>query len=474
MASGTCRVAVAACVVSLMCSIAAAQVPHSSHVWVVTEENRSYEDVVSSMPYLMSLANQYGLATQYYADMHNSLSALMHLTAGQTITLNDDTTLTFNTDNLVREMLPLGLTFKSYQEELPYAGFLGLSYEEYVKRHNPLVYFSDVANSSLKYDSVPFSQLASDLASGATANFNYITPDLLDDAHDGTMQQADYWLSQHIPAIMARPEFQAGGDGLMFLVFDEGNISGDSRCSATISSGCGGRTATVVVGPRVKRGFQSSTWYDHESLLKTVCLALGVANCPGYAKNARPMADFFGTPPSTEPMNMVLTSPIAGGSSSSTVSVAGCATSKYPITGWYIYVDSVTAWHTSNWVQCINTSVSAGAGTHTLTVRAWDNTGAYTSQYPTVTVSAPITVKMSSPYDGETVGPYVQVIASATSNNPITGWVIYVDGVSVWRGGAVSSVNQWIGITPGTHQFVVRAWDSTGAYASGSAKVYLP
>jgi hypothetical protein len=81
---------------------------------------------------------------------------------------------------------------------------------------------------------------------------------------------------------------------------------------------------------------------------------------------------------------------------------------------------------------------------------------------------------MSSPYDGETVGPYVQVVASASSSNGLTGWVVYVDGVSVWRGGAVPSINQWIGVKPGTHQFVVRAWDSSGAYASANAKVYLP
>ncbi len=93
-------------------SAVVAEVPHSSHVWIISEENRSYESVAASMPYLMSLANKYGLATQYYADMHNSPSALMHLTAGQTITLNDNTTATFSAANLVRQMLPAGLMRK--------------------------------------------------------------------------------------------------------------------------------------------------------------------------------------------------------------------------------------------------------------------------------------------------------------------------------------------------------------------------
>src|SRR5439155_949358 len=44
------------------------------HVFVVTEENTDYVDVTtSSMPYLMGLAAQYGLATQYYANTHPSI-----------------------------------------------------------------------------------------------------------------------------------------------------------------------------------------------------------------------------------------------------------------------------------------------------------------------------------------------------------------------------------------------------------------
>src|SRR2546422_3324401 len=40
-----------------------------NHVFWVLEENTDYASVTtSSMPYLMGLAAQYGLATQYYAD----------------------------------------------------------------------------------------------------------------------------------------------------------------------------------------------------------------------------------------------------------------------------------------------------------------------------------------------------------------------------------------------------------------------
>ena len=43
--------------------------PAFEHVFIVMEENRSYERVIDSAgtPYLQSLAHEYGLATQYYA-----------------------------------------------------------------------------------------------------------------------------------------------------------------------------------------------------------------------------------------------------------------------------------------------------------------------------------------------------------------------------------------------------------------------
>ena len=118
------RIATTLIIAALVCTCAYAQVPHSNHVWILTEENHSYENVVAAIPYLVSMGNQYGTATAYYADMHNSLATLIHLVAEQTVTTNNQTTASFDVDNLVRVMLPRGLTFRSYQEGLPYPGFL--------------------------------------------------------------------------------------------------------------------------------------------------------------------------------------------------------------------------------------------------------------------------------------------------------------------------------------------------------------
>src|SRR5262249_54845121 len=120
-----------------------AQVPRSQDVWIITEENHSYEDVIGNpqMPYFNSLASQYALTENYYSPQHNSLTALMWLVAGQQVTLDNSTMGCFTVNNLVRQLLSKGYTWRAYQEDLPYAGFQGLYAGHYVRRHNPLIDF---------------------------------------------------------------------------------------------------------------------------------------------------------------------------------------------------------------------------------------------------------------------------------------------------------------------------------------------
>src|SRR5579885_2805147 len=123
----------------LLSSIAWAQtqVPQSRHVWIITEENHSFEAVIGNhdMPYYNSLAAKYGLATQYYSEQHNSISALMWLVAGQPVTSDNSTTNCFDVNNIVRQLIGQGYSWRSYQEDLPFAGFAGVSFANYVRRH---------------------------------------------------------------------------------------------------------------------------------------------------------------------------------------------------------------------------------------------------------------------------------------------------------------------------------------------------
>lgn len=260
-------------------------VPASSHVFLVMEENHSYSSVINSasMPYFNSLASKYGLAVQYYANTHPSIGNYFMLTAGAIITNDDSLCSTISNDNVVRHLLTAGKTWKSYAESLPYAGYTGCSTGEYAKKHNPLAFFSDVANSTEKYNLVPFTQFSKDLASNALPNFSFIVPNLSDDAHDGTLTQADNWLKANIAPLISSTTFQK--DGILMIVFDE---SYDSDTAYG-----GGHVAAIVIGPKVKGGRKPTTLYQHQSTLKTLMEALGVPTYPGAAGSAPAITGVF-------------------------------------------------------------------------------------------------------------------------------------------------------------------------------------
>ena len=260
--------------------------PTFAHVVLLVEENHSYSDVInnSSMPYLNSLASQYGLATQYFANAHPSLPNYLMLTTGQMETTLDSFTGTIDDDNVVRELVKAGKSWKAYVESIPSAAYLGNDSGAYVKRHNPFAYLSDLQNSSSQAANlVPFTQFASDLANNALPQYAFIAPNLDDDAHDGTLAQADSWLQANIAPLLANSAFQ--DSGLLIVTFDEGDQS-------DINHG-GGQVACVLIGTTVKPGYKSTTLYQHQSLLRLIMASSGVNNFPGAAANAPDMTEFF-------------------------------------------------------------------------------------------------------------------------------------------------------------------------------------
>jgi phosphatidylinositol-3-phosphatase len=255
------------------------------HVVLVVEENQNYSQVVgnATMPYLNGLIAKYGLATQYYANTHPSIGNYFMLTAGQLITSDDTFTGVVNDDNIVRELLAAGKTWKSYAEGLPSVGYTGADVYPYVKRHNILAFFSDVIDSSTQVNNlVPFSEFSTDVSNGSLPNFSFVVPNLLDDAHDGPLPAADVWLAHNIDPLISSPAFQK--DGLLIIVFDE---------AGTDSSHGGGRVAVVIISPKAKAGYQSTTLYQHQSTLRLILKGLGITTFPGASAQAPDMSEFF-------------------------------------------------------------------------------------------------------------------------------------------------------------------------------------
>jgi len=259
--------------------------PAAAHVIVVVEENHSYSQVIgnSSMPYLNGLASQYGLATQYFGDVHPSIGNYLMLTTGVPETLNDAFTGSISDDNVVRELVKANKSWHSYAEGLPSVGYVGGDVYPYLRHHNPFTYLTDVNGTSQASNLVPFSQFAGDVGSGNLPDYSFVVPNAVDDAHEGTLAQADAWLQANIDPLIKSSAFQKSG--VLIIVFDESVMT-------DLSNG-GGHVAMVVVGPNAKKGFQSTTMYQHQSTLRLVLSTLGVNSFPGATAAAPDMGEFF-------------------------------------------------------------------------------------------------------------------------------------------------------------------------------------
>jgi len=304
----------------LALSASASMAQTSSHVFVVVLENRSDSEAMKYMPYLSGLANQYSRSLQAYSPSHGSFLAYLELAAGaapmngHADNLNcdgDGCVQPYGKDNLVRELTNLGKTWRGYFQSMPYQGYMGYQDGEYVRRHNAFPTLLDVVKSyDQQQNMVPWTDnLAHDLATNNVANYTWLIPDLAHDGHDPpddtetALHNADVYLSQQLPALLNSKYFQPGGDGVLLVTFDESDLQGDDSCSETQKTGCGGHIFFALIGPRVKRSYQSSTHMMQNDMLRGTCDLLGIKSCPGDGASVPGLAEFFKgvTPPFVAP-----------------------------------------------------------------------------------------------------------------------------------------------------------------------------
>jgi len=282
-------------------------IPSDRHpVVVVMLENHAYSSMYLSpyMPYLTALTRQYGVAQKFYANGHYSIGNYMFQTFGRVETTNDnynpDRQGYFSDDNIVRHLLMLGKTYKTYQENIDVAGSTEMVSKDglYVRRHNPLSYTSEFGNMTEAQRAlveVPFTQFSADLSFHQLPDFSFVTPNMINNAHNGSdpaaLQAADTWLQKNIfRPLLTDPKFQQTG---MLVVSVDESLDTDCQPSSTCpplpeytpycASNCsrgGGHILTVVIGPNVGPNFKSNTPFMHESTLKSMLRALGSSTFP--------------------------------------------------------------------------------------------------------------------------------------------------------------------------------------------------
>jgi phosphatidylinositol-3-phosphatase len=269
-------------------------IPTFRHVFIIMMENEAIDLILGNpkAPYINSLAQQYGVAANYYGITHPSLPNYIAAISGDTQGISRNCNDCFvDAPNIVDQLEGAGKTWKAYMESMPSPCFVGDSADQlYRQKHNPFIYFDNIRNNPARCDRiVPFTQFAADLQANALPDYVWITPNMCNSMHDCSLETGDTWLQTWISQIIAAPAWQQ--NGILFLTFDESNSSDDSGCCEYAA---GGHILTMVISPQAKPAYQSQIAYDHYSLLRTIEQSwnmplLGKANCDC----SQPMADFF-------------------------------------------------------------------------------------------------------------------------------------------------------------------------------------
>ena len=243
----------------------------SSHVALIVMENKEATEVLgsSSSPYVTRLARRYGVATRSYAIRHPSLPNYLALTSGSTHGIASDCTdCHVAARNIVDQLEAAGISWKAYMEDLPRPCSGVATAGGYAKKHDPFMYYDDVARNPRRCGNVvPFDRLASDLRHATLPTFSFISPNLCNDTHDCDVATGERFLAALVPRLLR----EAGPHGFVILTWDEGKTN-DGCCI----DAHGGRIATVVAGPDVRRHARSARPVDDYGVLRTVEGAFGL------------------------------------------------------------------------------------------------------------------------------------------------------------------------------------------------------
>ncbi len=259
-------------------------------VAIVVLENRGFGEVLGdpNAPFIAHLASTYALATNSYAVSHPSLPNYLALIAGSTFGIRTDKPDHLVSEvNLVDQLEQAGLTWTAYVEGLPSVGSDVTHDGRYAKKHNPFMFFDDIAGSPARRSHVvPLDGLDSDISKGSLPDFIWISPDLCHDGHDCALSSADDFLARELPPLMGA----LGPGGVLVITWDE--AKGDSSTCCGLSGSGGGHIATIVAGPGAAKGVRSERPYNHYSVLRTIETLFGLEPLRGAA-DARAMSDLL-------------------------------------------------------------------------------------------------------------------------------------------------------------------------------------
>lgn len=244
-------------------------------------ENHEFGEIVGNpaAPFINRLARRGALAERYFAVAHPSLPNYLALLGGSTFGIvSDCSDCAARGGNLALQLTRAGISWRAYMEGLPHPCFRGDVSGEYVRRHDPFMYFPSIASVAARCARVvPAGRLDADIRRRSLPEFAWIEPGLCHGGHDCGIELVDKYLARLVPRLSS----QLGPAGFLVVTFDEGKS--DLGCCGGPG---GGRVATIVAGPKVRSGARLRRRYDHYSLLATIEEAFALPRLRGARRAA--------------------------------------------------------------------------------------------------------------------------------------------------------------------------------------------
>ena len=334
------------------------QVGRYAHIVVIVDENKDYDQILdpAAAPEVSALAKTYGLATQFFAEVHPSEANYVALLGGDTFGIHDDDAYychpgstrpfcdgagaagyadhTVDARHLGDQLRAQGLDWKGYYESLPQPGSDAVVASDpafdngtrktalYASKHSGFMNFADVQSDPARAERVVgFDQLKRDLDADRLPAFALVVPNQCNDMHglhgagvpadcDGAnlaalIRRGDAANGALVRQIMASRAWRDRADMAIVVTFDEG--SGRTRegcCGVTPgapSNFGGGHIPTLVITNHGPRGVRDDTPYSHYSLLRTIEDAFGIGehlrHADDTAEGVQPMTRLFAVSP---------------------------------------------------------------------------------------------------------------------------------------------------------------------------------
>jgi hypothetical protein len=240
---------------------AAGGIQHIIWVWF---ENREASAITSvTAPYFTSFAAANVNMTNFYGVSHPSQPNYLDAFSGSNQGVTDDGHFTFpaSVDNLAKQLVAAGKSWRVYAQNFPGACFDGDSITggvdgpglpgQYVRKHNPAISFE-----SVRLDPIQCVNIQPLANFDPTVDFAMVVPNMTNDMHDGTTAQGDAFLQAFVPLVTASPDWD---HTLLIVTFDEG--------TTTINGG--GHVYTAAAATWLAPATVGTT-YNHFSVLRTI------------------------------------------------------------------------------------------------------------------------------------------------------------------------------------------------------------